>query len=258
MSYGMNIAASGALTSLYRMDVMANNLANLSTVGFKSDYPVLMQRDAVRFEDGVSLPSDAMLERLGAGVLPAPNRTSFEQGTLSSTGNALDLAIDGEGFFLLLDERGGDGDRLRLTRDGRLTRNADGTLVSAANGRPVLDASNRQIVLEDPSPVVIGPNGSIRQNGNEVARLQVCTVPDRSRLAKVGQGMFRAPAESMSSLVPASGLVKQGMIEGSSVDPIRAMLGVTEAGRDVEANLGMIASHDKLTERAINGLGRVA
>ncbi len=258
MSYGMEIAASGALTSLYRMDVLANNLANLSTVGFKADAPVLMQRDPVTVEDGVSLPSDKLLERLGAGVLPAPNRTSFEQGTLTTTGNPLDLAIDGDGFFLLLDERGEDADRLRLTRDGRFTRNGDGTLVTAAGGRSVLDVTNRQIVLEDPSPILIGPDGSIRQNGKEVARIQVCTVPDRSKLSKVGEGMFRAPSESMTSLLSAKGTVKQGMIEGSSVDPIRAMLGVTEAGRDVEANLGMIASHDRITERAINGLGRVA
>lgn len=254
----MQIAASGALTSLYRMDVLANNLANLSTVGFKADSPVLMQRDPVRIEDGVMLPSNAMLERLGGGVMPARNRVSFEQGSMISTGNPLDVAIEGDGFFVLLDERGEDADRLRLTRDGRFTRNGDGTLVSAASGRPVLDPSNRQIVLPDASPILIGPDGSIRQNGAEVASIQVCAVPDRSRLSKVGNGMFRAPAEAMSGLTAATGTVKQGMIEGASVDPIRAMMSVTDAGRDVEANLGMIASHDRLTERAINGLGRIS
>lgn len=258
MSYGMQIAASGALTSLYRMDVLANNLSNLSTVGYKADASVMMQRDPARIEDGLTLPSNTLLERLGAGVMPAPNRTSFEQGTLNTTGNPLDLAIDGEGFFLILDERGDEAERLRLTRDGRFTRNGDGTLVSAASGQPVLDIANRKIVLEDPSPIEVTPGGAIRQRGVEVAKLQICTVPDRNKLSKVGQGMFRAPSESMSSLLTATGIIKQGMLEGSSVDPIRAMLGVTEAGRDVEANLGMIASHDRLTERAINGLGRVA
>ncbi|MBX3378197.1 MAG: flagellar hook basal-body protein [Phycisphaeraceae bacterium] len=258
MSYGMQIAASGALTSLYRMDVLANNLANLSTVGFKADSPVLMQRDPVRIEDGVMLPSDTMLERLGAGVMPARNRISFEQGSMISTGNPLDVAIEGNGFFVLLDERAEEADRLRLTRDGRFTRNGDGTLVSSASGRPVLDTSNRQIVLPDASPILIGPDGSIRQNGAEVAKLQVCSVPDQSRLAKVGNGMFRAPAEAMSGLVPATGVVKQGVVESSSVDPVRVLMRVTDAGRDVEANLGMIASHDRLTERAINGLGRIA
>jgi flagellar basal-body rod protein FlgF len=258
MSYGMQISASGALTAMYRMDVLANNLANVGTVGFKSDSPVLRQRDAARIEDGLHLPSNAMLERLGAGVMPVANRTSFEQGTLTTTDNPLDLAIDGEGFFVLLDERAEDTERLRLTRDGRFTRNGDGTLVGAASGQPVLDIANRQIVIENPSPILVGPDGSIRQNGVMVAQLQVASVPDRNRLGKVGNGMFRAPADALSGLRPAPGIVKQGVVEGSSVDPIAAMMGVTNAGRDFEANVGMIAAQDRLTERAINGLGRVS
>jgi flagellar basal body rod protein FlgG len=217
----------------------------------------MMQRDAARIEDHLDLPSDRLLERLGGGVTPAPNRTNFEQGTLNTTGNPLDLAIEGDGFFMLMDERGESSERLHLTRDGRFTRNDEGTIVSAANGRAVLDIANRPIVIQDPSPLLIGPDGSIRQKGAVIAQIQIASVPDRSKLGKVGHGMFRAPSETMSSVRPGTGTIKQGMVEGSSVDPIRAMLGVTEAGRDVEANLSMISSQDRLLERAINGLGRV-
>jgi flagellar basal-body rod protein FlgF len=258
MNYGLQISASGALTAMYRMDVLANNLANIGTVGFKADSPVLRQRDAANIEDGLHLPSNKMLERLGAGVMPVANRTSFEQGTLTTTENPLDLAIDGDGFFVLLDERAETSERLRLTRDGRFMRNGDGTLVAAASGRPVLDIANRPIVIEDASAILVGPDGTIRQNGVAVAQIQVASVPDRNRLGKVGHGMFRAPADALSALRPGAGTVKQGMVEGSSVDPIAAMMGVTNAGRDFEANIGMIAAQDRLMERAINGLGRVA
>lgn len=258
MSYGMQISASGVLSSLYQMDVYSNNLANLTTAGFKADMPVTIQRDAATVEDHLTLPSNKLLERLGAGVTLAPNRTSFEEGQLQNTGNPLDVAIQGDGFFVMLDERADPKERLRLSRDGRFSRNDDGVIVSATTGQPVLDASNRPIQLSDQSPIEIEPNGNIRQKGAVVAKLQVVSVPDKSQLAKAGHGMFRASAEAMNSLTPAKGALRQGMVEGSSVDPIRAMLGISEAGRAAEANFSMISSADRLTERAINGLGRVA
>ena len=131
-------------------------------------------------------------------------------------------------------------------------------MVSATTGQPILDVANRPIQISDQSPIEIGPDGAIRQKGALVAQIQVVSVPDRARLAKAGNGMFIAPAETMSSLTPATGLVRQGMVEGSSVDPIRAMMGITDAGRAAEANFGMISTADRLMERAINGLGRVA
>lgn len=258
MNYAMELAASGALTSLYRMDVLSNNLANVGTVGFKPDVPFTIQRDSATVEDHLTLPSNKMLERLGAGVTLAPNQTSFDQGPLQKTGSNLDLAIQGEGFFVMLDERAPTSERLRLSRDGRFTRNGDGNLVSASTGQPVLDVSNRPIPLPGQSPVDISPDGTIRQNGAVIAQLQVVSVLDTSGLGKLGNGMFRADADALSSLRPATGQVRQGVVEGSAVDPIKALMGVTDAGKAAEANLAMLSGADRLMERAINGLGRVS
>lgn len=258
MNYAMEMAASGVLTSLYRMDVMSNNLANVGTTGFKPDIPFTIQRDAARIEDNLmSLPSNEMLERLGAGVALAPNQTNFVQGPLQRTGSSFDLAIEGDGFFVLSDEQDQSGDRLRLSRDGRFTRDQNGTLVSVNTGQPLLDVGNRPISISGQAPIDIGADGRIRQNGSVIAQIQVVSVPDRSRLAKAGNGMFRASSESMSSLKPATGIVRQGMLEGSAVDPIKAMMGVTDAGRAAESSFAMLSSADRLMERAINGLGRV-
>jgi flagellar basal body rod protein FlgG len=259
MNYGMQLAASGALTGLYRMDVWANNLANLSTTAFKPDIPSLRQRDPASVEDGLGLmPSNRMLERLGGGVMAAPNRVNFEQGSPEWTGNDFDVAIQGEGFFVLRDEADSGGDRFRLTRDGRFLRDARGRLVSATTGLPVMDISNRAIVLADDAPVQIEPGGVVRQGGQVVAKIQLTAMGDKTRLSKLGHSMFLAPADLLANRQPASGQIQQRYKEGSAVDPIAALLAVTDAQRAVEGASRLIQGHDRLMDRAINGLGRVA
>lgn len=108
MNYGLQISASGVLTSMYRQDVLANNLANMSTVGYKPDVPTTMLRDPARIEDDLGfMPSNDLIERLGAGVLSAPNRVSFAQGALETTNRPMDLAIEGDGFFVVRNDSGG-------------------------------------------------------------------------------------------------------------------------------------------------------
>jgi flagellar basal-body rod protein FlgF len=254
----MQISASGVLTSMYRLDVHANNLSNLDTVGYKPDVAATRQRPAVAEEDGVGfLPSNALLERLGGGILMAPNRVSFSQGPLEQTGNPLDLAIDGEGFFMLRDEANKSSDRVRLTRDGRFTRDPSGQVVSASSGMPVLDAQNRPIVIPQGPQPTIGTDGVIRQGQIEIARIGVVKVPDQSKLAKIGNGMFRAPAEAFSGRSQSTASVRQGFVEQSGVNEMQALLSATSAARDVETNIGMIQQQDRMLDRAINSLGRV-
>jgi len=257
MNYGFQISASGVLTSLFRQDVAANNLANARTVGFKPDSSATKQRNVVREEDGVrNMPSNALLERLGAGVLLNPNRISFEQGNLEAAGD-LDLAFQGDGFFVVRESINGDSDRVRLTRDGRLTRNSEGLLVQAASGLPILDRQNRPIVLPD-GPVQIGTDGVIRQGSREIARLNLTSVPRHDRLKKMGNNLFQAPNDAIAGMRPARGIVKQGFVEQAAIDEIKSMMDVTDAGRDVDANLSLIQQQDRMLDRAINTLGRVS
>lgn len=257
MNYGLYISASGAAASMYRMDVASNNLANINSVAFKPDRVVARQRDAARIEDGVSLPSNAMLERLGGGVHMFPSRVAFEQGPLQSTNNDFDLAIQGRGFFVTRDLADASGDRVLLTRDGRFTRDVNGRLVTIGDGLPVLDTANRPIVLP-PGQVMIGGDGVLRYEGQEFARLAFVDVPDPSRLTKMGHSGYRASADALTSMRPAPGTVRQGHLEGAAIDPIVAMLAVTTARDDTERNTSMIQHHDRLMDRAINVLGRVA
>lgn len=258
MNYGMYMATSGALTSMYRMDVLANNLANVNTPGFKPDIPAVRQRDAAGAEEaGAMLPSNKLLERLGAGVQLSPNRVWFEQGPLQSTGQPLDLALRGNGFFTVRDTTDTSGDRLRFTRDGAMARGADGRLVQAGTGMPVLGDNNQPIVIPEGAPVTISPDGILRQGQNQIGRIAVVDFPDRTKLTKTGNGLFRASSDALQNRRPAGGEVRQGMLEGAAVDPVLTMMRLTDAARDAERDFSTIQQHDRLMDRVINGLGRV-
>lgn len=258
MNYGLYIAASGALNGMHRLDVAANNLANVETVAFKRDLALTMHRQAARFEDGLTnLPSNELLERLGAGVLGAPVRTAFTAAAPRVTNNPLDVAIRGEGFFVVRDGRAGEGEDLRFTRDGRFLRSAEGALVTAEGGLPVLDDRDRPIRLDDSLPVTITPAGDVEQGGEVVARLQVVGVADPAALEKQGAGLFRPRAAGMDPRVPVAVDLVPGAVESSGVDAIREMMAVSRASSDAQRSTRMISVFDELMGQAINTLGRI-
>ena len=255
MIYGMYLSASASLTQMARQDVASNNLANVDTVGFKPDRFHIRQRDAARQEDGLyNLDSNAMLERLGAGVMPLPTTVDTTSAPLRDTGNALDVGIEGRGFLAV---RYGEGpDAVRLTRDGRMTINAAGTLVRATDGSSVLASNGGAIRLDPALPVVIDADGTIRQDGNAVARLMIADAPDAA-LIKRGTNLLSVRGGS-ASMIPASGRIQQGYVETSGVDPIKAMMAVNDAANSAQSNLRMIGLFYDIMDRAINRLGRVA
>jgi flagellar basal body rod protein FlgG len=256
LNYGLEIAASGVLVNMHRTDVLANNLANMDTVGFKPDWAGSLARDPVRQEDGVlGLPSNRLLERLGAGVLASPTKTSFAQGPITETGRDLDLAIRGDGFFVV----GGEGgpSSLRLTRDGRFSRDPQGRLVAIASGLPVLNERGRPVVLAGGGRVQIGPDGTLTRDGEAVARLWIGRVADPGRLTKAGANLFASPAQTPEVATADQASIVQGSLEGSGVDEIRTMLDLTASAQAISASLGMVQYNDRLMDRAVNTLGRV-
>lgn len=258
MNYGFNLASAGILTSMYRQDVAANNLANIETPAFKIDQTATLPRLAAREEDGLfEMPSNTLLERLGAGVLLAPARSAFSQGPVQTTGNPLDLAIQGEGFFKVNSKADGTGP-VRLTRDGRFTLNRAGQLVTTADGLPVLDSAGRSININPAGgKITVHSNGLIEQNGQSVSQIALVSVPDTSKLKKEGQGLYSGPADVIDANKTANGDIVQHAIERSNVDPIRAMMQVTDASSAVSSATRIAQIHDEMMSRAINSLGRV-
>lgn len=258
MNYGMYVSASGALTSMARQDVLANNLANVRTAAFKPDSVGVRARDPASVEDGLPwLPSNKLLEKLGAGSLLAAVRTDFSPGPVETTKNKLDIALEGPGFFAV-DTGVGEGEASqRLTRDGRLTLDQGGRLVRISDGRPIMDAGNRPIVF-DPAggEIEIQADGAVWQGQDELTRLKIVSPPDPSVLKKDGEGLYAFPGERAPTGGPR-GRVLQGAVEQSSVDPFMTLMAITKAGSLTEANTRLMTLHDQTMGRAVQTLGRV-
>jgi flagellar basal body rod protein FlgG len=106
--------------------------------------------------------------------------------------------------------------------------------------------------------VTISPDGAVQQQGKVIARLRVVDVADPSRLRKLDKGQFLPDRAAMASARPSSASVMQFAIEESAADEINSLIRMTSAARDVESNIAMIQAHDRLMDRAINGLGRMS
>ncbi len=255
MNYGLQISASGALASMHRQDALTNNLANINTAGFKPVLTGTMQRLAARQEDNLPfLASNALLEKLGAGVFAAPERIDFAQGPLESSDSPFDVAIQGDGFIAV-----GDPANPSLTRDGRMTLNADHQLVLASSGVPVLSAAGGPIFI-DPlqGEIQIQTDGVITQNGAPINQIKLADVPDRSVLTKIGAGLFASMYGSPLTLVDAPGVLRQYMTEGSGSNEIDALMKIQDASRNAQSNIGMIDMQNRLMQSAINIFGRIA
>jgi len=256
VNYGLYLSASGMFSALHRMDTAANNLANVETTGFKPDLAATMARDAVRPEDHVwNLPSDAMLEKLGGGVLMAPTAVDYGQGVIETSPNDLHVALSGEGFMKV---RGVDG-QPRLTRDGHLAVNNQGILVQASSGLALLDDASSPIRVSQTAkgPLEIGTDGSVKQGQSVAGKIAVVQPSDTHSIKKEGQSLYTL-APGATTTTPRDTKVVQHALERSGVDAISAMLEISAADRAVTTNGKMISIYDDLMSRTVSTFGRLA
>lgn len=254
MNYGLYLAAGGALSGMHRQDVLANNLANVNTTGFKPDFVVARQRLPERLESNQPVDPQVLLEKLGGGLLVEPTSTDFEQGALRVSNNPLDMALEGPGFFQVESSESSP----LLTRDGRMTMSHGGELVLASNGKRVLDDQGLPIRLVTDQPVQVRSNGDIVQNGEAVARLKLVQPRDTAQLSKHGDNLFRLNSTRERDLeVATEARVLQGHVEASGVDPILTLNAIMNTSRAVQGNLRMMQYHDTALGQAVNTLGKV-
>jgi flagellar basal-body rod protein FlgF len=237
----------------YRQAIMANNVANADTVGFKHDIAIVRERDVA----SASGPSGmgfrhALLDHMTGGSLVSPTYTTFEQGTAQASANPLDVLIQGNGFFKV---QTADGER--YTRDGRFTLGPDGVLRTVAGGHPVLNTSGSEIQLDASVPreaLTIGSDGTIRQNGEDVGRFGIVDFENKQALAKVGGNLFEAFGAEPQD---ATGLVRSHMIEGSTVNPVNGITSMIEATRAYQMNASLVQLQNETLGRAVNDIGRI-
>jgi flagellar basal body rod protein FlgG len=238
MPYGLYISAEGAAAQAQRLEVIANNLANVDTAGFKQDVPTFQARFSEAIQQGQASPGDRSENDVGGGVKLSEVLTDFSAGSFQSTGNPLDMAISGEGFFHV---RGDDG-QIQLTRAGNFTLDQAGRLVTQVGQRPILDQAGTEIALDNGLPWSLSPDGFLSQAGT-LRALGLSRPQSLGDLVKTGQNMFRSlgPVEPVPL---AEREVRQGYLEMSAANPIRQMMAMIETTRGFEANTRMIQSQD--------------
>lgn len=237
MNRGIETTAIGMLASQRAMDLIANNLANASTRGYKRDG--LAFGETLSRQIGVPNGNDPIDKPLpGVGV--AASFTVFEQGALETTGRPFDVALaSNRGMFAIQTEAG-----VRYTRDGAFTLNSDGVL-STVRGEPVLDDGGLPIQIPQ-GEIATSEDGSISADGVVVARLGVFD----GTFAKDGAGRFQSQdAEPDPEL-----RVQWRALESSNVNHIQSMIQLIEVGRAFELAQRSIQQQDELTQKLIQSL----
>ncbi|MCC7474643.1 MAG: flagellar hook-basal body protein [Pirellulales bacterium] len=248
MPYGMYISAEGAAAQAQRLEVIANNMANVDTAGFKQDVAMFQARYAEAIQKGQASPGDRSINDLGGGVKIIDVETDYSPGELKQTGAPLDVAINGPGFFHV---RSDDG-RLCLSRAGAFELDPQGHLITQGGKRPVLDQQGGEITLLNDQPFNITADGFIEQAGSLFA-LGMSRPESLDEMVKVGNNLWE-PTGTIQPLALSERDVRQGYLEVSGANPVRQMMAMIETTRAFEANTRMIQNQDSITGSL---LGRV-
>lgn len=258
MLKGLYTAYTGMINEQHRMDTMTNNLANASTVGFKKEGATSQSFDdilTVKIKDqSVGLQNVQRIGTNNQGVKIGENYTDYTQGSFRVTDNTYDLALGGEGFFAIEYTNKAGETSTMYTRAGQFTLNRDGYLVNE-NGDYVLGTQNQRIRLNTLQDSEISSNGTITQNGVEVARIQVTDFEDYNYLEKFGETYYR-PVEGART-VQTGATVNSGYLEMSNVQVVSEMVNLIAITRAYESNQKIIQTYDDTLDVAVNQLGRV-
>lgn len=259
MVKGLYTDYTGMLNEQNRMDIMTNNLANASTVGFKKEGSTSQSFDsllAYKLKDGsVGLERKQNIGRNTPGVKIGENYTDFSQGSFRITENTFDLALTDAGFFAVEFTNKAGETSTRYTRAGNFTLNKEGYLVNN-DGDYVLDVNNRHIKLDPLKETTITSDGRIYQgNGNAIAQIQVVDFEDYDYLKRTGETFF-APIEG-AKMINSAAQVQSGYLEMANVQVVSEMVNMISITRQYESNQKVLQTMDNTLEIATRELGKL-
>ncbi|HEY7633836.1 MAG TPA: flagellar hook-basal body protein [Thermoleophilaceae bacterium] len=223
MERGLYIAASGMLAEQVRQNQIANDLANSSTPGYKAD------RSSQRSFSEMLLHNTSTgqdIGALGTGVTIAQTTTDLDPASIRDTGEPLDFAVEGTGFFAVRTQQG-----IRYTRNGQFMRSAQGTLT---------DSMGNQVLGQNGRPVSVKADGTAATNPG---------VFNVTNPRKIGDSLFQGTAAGK-----ATGTVRNSALEASGTDPARAMIDMISSERSYEAGQKAIRTIDETLQKAVSTL----
>jgi flagellar basal-body rod protein FlgF len=225
MERGLYIAASGMVAEMARQDLIANDLANASTAGYKADRAIQGSFGNLLLQN---TQTGAQIGSLGQGARIERQVTDLAAGPIKQTGEDLDFAVEGDGFFAVQTAHG-----VRYTRNGQFTAGANGRLV---------DQLGNAVLGQNGQPITIGADGKVPE-----ASVGVFAV---TNARKAGDSFFQGTAGGR-----ATGQVRSGALEGSGADPVRAMTDMIASLRAFESGQKIITTIDATLNKAANQVG---
>ena len=266
MVKGLYTGYTGMVNEQKRMDVVANNLANAATTGYKKEGMVNQSFDhelAIKIKD---TSTGRLPQRIGAislGVKVGETYTNWDQGSYQLTDNPADLAISGNGFFAI-SFTGKDGaTSIKYTRDGAFTvdnqgyfRTSDGDYLLDQNGAMNSDNNLANFVRVNPNQEFsINQQGYIFQNEQIVGQIGVVDVADYNYISKYGENLY--DLVEGGQIVASDASIEQGCLEASNVNVIDEMVQMITVARAYEAGQKVIQTEDSTLDKAVNIVGRV-
>ena len=250
----LQIAATGMAAQQTRVDVISNNIANMSTTAYRprvaqfSDlaYQQVLRPGTITSQTGTVVPAGI---QIGTGVRPSTVSVSLTQGSLRATGGELDLGIDGIGYLEVSLPSGESA----YTRDGKLNRSPEGELVTM-DGFPLADGI---VIPEDANGITISRDGEVvaffddQTDGQPIGTISLVRFVNEKGLEAIGDNMFRETEASgdANRLVAGTegvGDIRQGFIEDSGVDVVKEISDLIEAQRGYELNSKVITASDEM------------
>lgn len=244
MDNTMYVALSRQMTLRRELDIVANNIANVDTTGFKVE-GTMVKTDPSTGATMTDGPPNLKF------VIDDGVTRDFSQGALRQTDGTFDVGIEGQGFFRIQTAAGE-----RYTRDGRFTLSPEGKLTTQA-GDAVQGESGDIVVDPQQGPVAIAADGTVSQGTSKIGKIAVVTFDDLASLSKTGDNQF----SNTSNLQPqpaTAARVHQGMLEGSNVNSILQVTRLIEISRAYESMARTIENSAELSRRSVERLGRLA
>lgn len=236
MINGMLESSRGCMKEELRMDIISANLANINVVGYK--------KDRISFQK--ILNQAAVTADAPANVTIRPD---MEQGDLTATGNELDLAISGKGFFKINTENG-----VRYTRKGNFTLDPKGMLITQSGDKVLGKSGPIKIIGHD---ISIDKKGMIQTSAGQIGQLAIVDFEDYQGIVKEGKNLFAAQKDNPEKSIDPETTVTQGYTELSNVNAAEEMINMIHALRAFESYQKSMRVIDELNNRAINQVGRL-
>ena len=256
MVKGLYTAYTGMINEQNRMDILTNNLANASTVGFKKEGATSQAFDevlALKIKDTTDASIVRPLGDISMGVKIGESYTDYSQGSLRETGNTYDIAISGTGFFTVEFRNKAGETSTKYTRDGGFTLNKEGYLVTK-DGDYVL-GTNGRIKVDPLQNAVIDKMGRIYQDDKLVATLKITDFEDYNYLEHYGENYY----QTVDGAKEKNGEFQtiSGYLEMSNMSVVQEMVNMISVSRAYETNQKIVQAYDGTLEIAANQLGKI-